>query len=63
MSFIDFVLANKDKWDWEKLSKNPNIKWENIVSYSDIPWNWRGLSMNPSITWKNVQENPDKPWD
>ena len=47
MPFFDFVLANLYKeWDWERLSKNPNITWKIVKENSDKPWIWYTLSWN-----------------
>ncbi len=48
-------------WDWERLSKNPNIKWvmfeENKSNPPVVPWDWERLSKNPNITWEMFEEN------
>jgi hypothetical protein len=45
------------------LSKNPSIKFTDVLENIDKPWNWEGLSRNPSIKFTDVLENPDKPWN
>ena len=36
---MDFILNNSDKqWDWEELSKNPNITMDIIEKNIDKPW-------------------------
>jgi len=63
--WFQFILDNPDKpWDWDKLSRNPNVTWDIVQQNTDIPWDWYVLSANPDITtWDIVQKNPDKPWD
>lgn len=60
---IDFVLereeiyknASRDErwhgkyWDWRHLSRNPAIKWEDVMAHPDLPWHWVGMAKNPSI--------------
>ena len=52
-----------DKWDWDYLSKNPNITFETVQNNPDKPWNWMWLSENPNITFEIVQNNQEKSWD
>ena len=59
-----FVQANTDKpWGWKRLSANPSITFDDVLSNPDRSWNWFFLSCNPSITWEVVKANPDKPWN
>jgi hypothetical protein len=48
-------------WNWDALSSNPNITFDNVLAYPDKPWNWDALSSNPNITFDNVLAYPDKP--
>ena len=61
--FWQFILDNPDKpWDWEWISKNPNINWEIIENNHDKDWDWYWISNNPNITWEIIENNPDKDW-
>ena len=62
--FMDFINANPDKnWDWNGISRNPNITMEIINKNLDKPWKWFWISHNPNITMEMINSNPDKPWD
>ena len=50
-------------WDWDSLSRNPNIIFEHVLANPDKPWNWSYLSRNPNVTIENVLANPYKPWN
>ena len=52
--------SNKS-WNWDSLSRNPNITWDIVETNPDTPWNWYALSSNPNITMDIVKTNPDKP--
>ena len=60
---IDLVIGLNKSWNWDWLSKNPNITFEDIKTSPDSPWNWNCLSSNPDITFEDVKANSDKPWD
>ena len=54
---------NKD-WNWEGISKNPNISIEFIETYTDKPWCWKyGVSDNPNLTMDFIEKFIDKQWD
>jgi hypothetical protein len=39
------VIDNLDKpWDWETISQNPNITFQNVLDHLDKPWDWHALS-------------------
>jgi hypothetical protein len=57
---LNYPNAN---WDFELLSKNPNISFKVIDKNMDKPWNWDYLSQNPDITLKIIENNMDKPWN
>jgi len=38
-----------DGWDWEDISKNPNITMEDIENNLNLPWNWDAISLNPNM--------------
>ena len=62
--WFQFILDNPDiPWDWDILSRNPNITWDIVQQNPDKKWNWWELSKNPNITWDIVQQNPDKKWN
>ena len=45
--WFQFILDNPDKpWDWDKLSRNPNVTWDIVQQNPDIPWDWSQLSFN-----------------
>ena len=50
-------------WDFDMLSKNPNITWDIVQANPDEDWCFYTLSENPNITWEIVKANPDKPWN
>ena len=51
MILINLVNKYPDKpWDWELLSQNPNIKFDDFLKYLDLLWNWICLSLNRKIT-------------
>jgi hypothetical protein len=49
-------------WDFDMLSRNPNITWDIVKANIDKPWCFFYLSQNSNITWEIVQNNPDKNW-
>ena len=63
-TFFEFVLTHPDKgWDWEGVSRNPNITMEDIISHPENPWNWWWISLNPNLTMEFINSHPEKPWD
>ena len=64
IKYEKFMEKNLDKpWNWNDVSKNPNITMKFIEKNPDKPWNWNGVSFNPNITMEFIEKNPDKPWD
>ena len=62
---IDIVLNNKKYFNdkcIKLLSKNKNIKWQDIIKYNNIDWNYTDLSLNRNITFDIVLNNLDKNW-
>ena len=53
----------KDKINWNSLSKNHSITFQNVFDHPDKPWNWTALSAKKNVTFQNVLDYPDKPWD
>jgi len=49
--------------NWNLLSLDPNLMFENIKNNFDKPWDWSDLSGNPNITFEDIKNNSDKPWD
>jgi len=42
--WFQFILENPDKpWDWDSMSRNPNITWNIIRENPDKPWNWNSI--------------------
>ena len=50
-------------WNWEKLSRNPNITMEFVSHHLDKPWIWKYLSSNPGIKMEDISQHMDKPWN
>jgi hypothetical protein len=48
-------------WNYNRISRNPNVTWDIVQPNPDKPWDYNKLSKNPNITWEIVQANPDKP--
>ena len=48
--------------DWNNLSGNPSITFEDVVAHPEKPWNWYRLSLNTSTTFHDVVAHPNKPW-
>ena len=45
--FWNMIIKNPEKrWDWNDISKNPNITWDIIKKNPDKDWNWNLISMN-----------------
>lgn len=63
-SFLQrFVDQNPDlNWNWNKLSDNPNIKMEYILS-TDHPWHFWFVSDNPNIRAYHILQRPNENWD
>lgn len=63
MKFIEYIIEHIDaSWNWESISANPNIKWEDINRYSELPWDFKGVSRNPNITLDMVYTIPTAKW-
>ena len=45
-------------WDWDYISKNPNITMEIIEKYPNKPWDWCLISQNPNITMEIIEKYP-----
>jgi len=42
------MFPNKS-WDWNGLSQNINISYEDVIDNPHIKWDWSGLSHNGNI--------------
>ena len=63
-TLIRLLEAFPDKpWDWDYISRNPNITMKDILEHHEFPWDWDYISRNPNITLKDILEHPDKPWN
>ena len=64
MRLIDIVNKFPDKyWNWNNLSCNSSITFDDVLSNPDKPWNWYFLSSNSNITFDHVLECPHQPWN
>jgi hypothetical protein len=50
------------RWNWKKVSANPNIRWEHILAHPDLPWDYVGFSRNPNLTEEILRAN-DYKWN
>ena len=60
--FCEFYLITF-RQHFSSRSKNPNIKWKDILRPGSKFWNWKFLSSNPAMTWEIIQNNPDINWN
>jgi hypothetical protein len=61
---MEIIRANPDKpWNWDYVSRNPNLTMDIIKEFPNVPWNWRAISWNPNLTMKIIRANPDMPWN
>ena len=62
--FFKLILDNPDKnWDWNIISRNPNITIKIILNNPNENWDWNYISQNPNITMKFILDNPNKNWN
>ena len=50
MKLIDWVIATHEKpsnYDW--LSENPNITWEDVNTHPEKPWDYDWLSLSQHV--------------
>ena len=57
------ACGNGKDWDYNMLSKNPNITWDIVKENPDRAWDYDELSRHHTITWNIVLSNPNKPWN
>ncbi len=55
-------LFPNEKWNYDYLSKNPNIDIDYVKNNDDKPWNYENFSENPSVTWEIFKNNRGFPW-
>lgn len=61
---LEYILRHPTKpFDWAGITCNPNITFDIVEKYSDIPWSYTWLSLNPNLTMDYVKRHPDKRWD
>ena len=63
---INFVLKHLDKspdnpcgkkWNWQAISRNPNILMEDISNNLHLPWVFQFISHNPNLTMEFIMNN------
>ena len=48
MDWFQYILDHPEKpWNWQGISRNPNITWDIVEAHPEIPWDWWCLSENP----------------
>lgn len=58
------MKKNIDKpWEWDCLSLNPNITWNDVMDSPNELWNWHIISGRFDIDWDTVEQNQNKPWN
>src|SRR5690606_9799554 len=48
-------------WDWNELSRHPNITMDIISSHPHHPWRWKYVWDNPNMTWEFICDNHSHP--
>ncbi len=56
-------LFPDENWDYQRMSKNPNITIEYIKANLYKNWNFKQLTQNSRFTLNDVLNNPEIPWD
>ena len=58
MNILQYLLEKypNKPWDWDDISRNPNITMEIIEKYPDKPWNWSYISSNQNITMEIIEK-------
>lgn len=55
---FDFVMKNFNKdWSWNELSKNPGIKWQDILDNREL-FEWHNALINPNLTLEIYKKLP-----
>ena len=50
-------------WNYDHLSKNPNINMKYVKKNPFENWNWNKLSDNMGITMEDINNNPKCKWN
>jgi len=61
-----FIASHSEvEWDWEIVTRNPNITSEIVANNISYPWDFEYISSNlmENITAQMIIDNPDKNWD
>ena len=49
---LSLLQAFVERWDWEKLSRNPGVPWtRELIDAFVGRWDWEGLSENAAVPW------------
>jgi len=56
-------VSNFKNWDFDFLSRNPNIKFADIIKYRYFNWNWRYVSGRDDLDFNFVFDNLNLTWD
>jgi hypothetical protein len=69
---MDMVLKQEYGWNWDEISRHPNITMQNILDNQHLPWNWEYVAQNPNLTidvlhnfphdiriWENISKCPN----
>ena len=56
------LYSDRD-WDFEKLSKNPNMTIRIVMKNLDKPFNWKELTRNSGIKICDIESTPALKWD
>lgn len=59
----NFILENKNKIDFEKLSYNPYLKLTFVYENKQFNWNWKYLSRRNNFSFQFIKNNKDLPFD
>ena len=62
--YMSLIEKHPEKpWNWNGISRNPNITMEFIEKHPEKPWNWYNISSNPNLTMEFIEKHPEKPWN
>ena len=50
-------------WNWNNLSRNKSITFQDVLEHPEKPWDWSTLCGNKSIDFQDVLKHLDKPWN
>ena len=63
LDILNSFKINTDCFNWNTISKNPNITMNLILNNPTKPWIYSQISENPNLTIKILKTNPTKQWD